>query len=117
MKNLLFKTRKTEVIKAIPVVAQKPLPALTTCILLDLIGYASFAVPFFGEVIDFVWAPISAIIYWRLFGFKKGFFGGWFSMFEELMPGLDLIPTFTITWIIQFAKRNKGSFQFNALNR
>jgi hypothetical protein len=86
---------------------EKPLPSLATCVALDLIGYASFAVPFFGELIDLVWAPISAVIYWRLFGFKKGFFGGWFSFVEELMPGLDLIPTFTITWFIQYAKRSR----------
>jgi hypothetical protein len=86
---------------------EKPLPSLATCIALDLVGYASFAVPFFGELIDLIWAPVSAVIYWRLFGFKKGFFGGWFSFLEELMPGLDFIPTFTITWFVQYAKQKK----------
>jgi hypothetical protein len=42
-----------------------------------------------------------------MFGFKRGFFGGAFSFFEELMPGLDFIPTFTISWALVYFKRNK----------
>lgn len=104
MKSLLFNKRKTVIIEP------KPMPSLALCILMDLLGYASFAIPILGELLDLVWAPISALIYMKLFGFKKGFLGGMFNFIEELMPGLDIIPTFTITWFIQAAKRNKSSY-------
>ncbi len=101
MKRLFFKRRS-----AVPV-KQKPLPPLALCLLMDMLGCASYAIPFFGELFDLVWAPISALIYWRLFGGVKGLFGGAFNFIEELLPGLDIIPTFTITWFLQYHKRNK----------
>lgn len=106
--NLLpFRRRSSVAVYAPEVlqIRQKPLPALTTCIALDLIGCVG-TIPIIGFLLGLVWAPISAMIYWRLFGFRKGFFGGWFSLVEELIPGINLIPTFTITWAIQFARRN-----------
>jgi hypothetical protein len=102
VKRLLFKSKtKSSLVK------QKPLPPLSFCLLMDLLGYATFAVPFFGEFFDLVWAPISALIYWRTFGGFKGFFGGGFNFLEELLPGTDIIPTFTITWFLQYMKRRK----------
>ena len=83
------------------------MPSLAACILMDFIGYASYGIPFLGEFLDILWAPISALIFWRMFGGAKGLFGGAFNFFEELMPGLDFIPTFTITWFIHFSKRKK----------
>jgi hypothetical protein len=81
---------------------------------MDVIGFASFGIPIVGEFIDILWAPVSAIIYWRMFGGTKGLFGGAFNFFEELMPGLDFIPTFTITWFIQYSKRKKTSYSIEA---
>ena len=88
-------------------VKEKPLPSLVSCILMDFIGYASYGIPFLGEFLDILWAPVSALIFWRMFGGAKGLFGGAFNFFEELMPGLDFIPTFTITWFIQYTKRKR----------
>jgi hypothetical protein len=88
-------------------IAQTKLPSLAACLLMDFLGYATYAVPFFGEFLDILWAPISAIIFFRMFGGTRGFFGGVFNFVEELMPGLDFIPTFTITWAIQYFKRSK----------
>ena len=91
------------------VVLSKPqkLPSLAACLVMDFLGYATYAVPFFGEFLDLLWAPISAIIFFRMFGGAKGFFGGAFAFFEELMPGLDFIPTFTITWVLQYFRRGR----------
>jgi hypothetical protein len=88
-------------------VHEKPMPSLVACLFFDFIGYASYGVPILGEALDVLWAPLSAIIFWKMFGFKRGFFGGAFSFFEELMPGLDFIPTFTISWALVYFKRNK----------
>ena len=103
MLKRLFFGKKT---KYYPV-KQKPLPSLSFCILMDLIGYASFAIPFFGEFFDLLWAPISGLIYMRTFGGVKGLFGGSFAFLEELLPGMDIIPTFTITWFLQQSRRRK----------
>ena len=83
------------------------MPSLAACLLMDFLGYATYGIPILGEFLDILWAPISAIIFWRMFGGRRGIFGGAFNFFEELMPGLDFIPTFTITWFLQYFKRNK----------
>ena len=84
-------------------------PSLIFCVLMDLIGYASFTIPLLGEAIDLIWAPISAMIYFRTFGGWKGAFGGVFNFVEEILPGLDFIPTFTLTWMWQnFFSRRPG---------
>ena len=102
----LFKKRPAVVVEEAP----RPMPSLLACLVFDFIGYASYAVPFFGEFFDILWAPVSAIIFWKLFGFRKGFFGGVFSFVEEALPGLDFIPTFTINWVLLYFKRNKTAF-------
>lgn len=80
---------------------KQTLPSLTTCLIFDAIGCASYIVPFFGEFIDLVWAPVSGIIFYFLFGKRLGVFGGAFSFVEELLPGLDILPTFTIAWFMR----------------
>jgi hypothetical protein len=79
----------------------KSMPSLAVCILLDFIGYASFSLPILGEFSDLVWAPVSAILFYKLFGGKMGFFGSSFNFFEELLPFTDFIPTFTVAWAIR----------------
>lgn len=80
-------------------------PSLFFCILMDLLGYASFSVPVIGELSDLVWAPVSAIIFLVCFGRKKfGLRGSVFAFLEELLPGTDFIPTFTIAWLIKKAE-------------
>ncbi len=76
-------------------------PSLIFCILMDLIGFASYGIPLVGEVIDFVWAPLSAIIFAITFGGWKGAIGGIGNFFEELLPGTDFIPSFTLMWLSQ----------------
>ena len=73
----------------------KKLPSLLFCIAMDIIGAAIVVMP----VIGFIWAPVSGIIFYRAFGGWKGAFGGVFSFVEELIPGVDFIPTFTIAWL------------------
>ncbi len=73
------------------------LPNLKTCIILDVIGCVSYIIPPFGPL----WAIISGIIFYFMFGKKFGVFGGIFSFLEELIPGVDLIPTFTVAWFMR----------------
>ncbi len=85
----------------------KQQPALLLCILMDVIGYASFALPGLGEFSDIVWAPISAYIFYKTFGGWKGTFGGIFNFAEEILPFTDFIPTFTIMWVWQYFRKKQ----------
>jgi len=73
-------------------------PTLLFCLLMDALGYATYAIPGIGELGDIIWAPVSAIIFFKVFGGWKGAFGGIFNFVEEILPGTDFIPTFTIAW-------------------
>ena len=76
-------------------------PSLAFCILMDLIGMASFVFPALGEWSDVFWAPLSAWIFYQSFGSVGGLLGGAFSFLEEIIPFTDIIPTFTIAWYFQ----------------
>ena len=84
-------------------------PSLLFCVIMDLIGCASYAVPFIGEFTDLFWAPVSGLIFFFTFGGWKGAVGGIFDFVEELLPGTDFIPSFTIMWLIQNIQRKKTS--------
>ena|SRR5688572_2787545 len=93
--------------KSISQVSEKPMPSLVACLVMDFLGFATYGIPFLGEFLDVLWAPISAFIFFRMFGGTRGMIGGIFNFVEELMPGLDFIPTFTITWLVQYFNRKK----------
>lgn len=76
-------------------------PSLVFCLLMDLTGYATYAIPVFGELGDIFWAPLSGIIFFVTFGGWKGVLGGVGNFIEELLPGTDFIPSFTIMWFLQ----------------
>lgn len=80
-------------------------PSLAICLLMDFLGYLSYSVPVLGEFSDIIWAPISAFIFFRMFGGWKGAFGGLFNFIEELLPGLDFIPSFSLMYFFQRANR------------
>jgi hypothetical protein len=85
---------------------QKPLPNIAFCILMDLIGCATYIFPGIAEFIDLVWAPISAYIFYKTFGGKVGMLGAVINFVEEIVPGTDIVPSFTIAWF--YTKYNKG---------
>ena len=72
---------------------------------MDLVGYISYAIPGFGEFGDVLWAPVSAIIFFITFGGFKGATGGLLNFIEELLPGTDFIPSFTIMYMMQKDKQ------------
>ncbi len=80
---------------------------------MDLIGSASYLLPGIGEISDIIWAPVSAIVFFRMFGGWKGAFGGVFSFVEEILPGLDFIPTFTIAWAWQYFTSKQEKTLYN----
>ncbi len=87
----------------------KKTTTLTFCLIMDLIGYFTYAVPGIGEFADIIWAPVSGFIFYRTFGGWKGAFGGIFNFAEELLPGTDFIPSFTIMWLVQYFSRKSAA--------
>ena len=68
---------------------------------MDLIGYMTYSIPFLGELGDVLWAPVSGLIFYTSFGSWRGALGGVFNFMEELLPGTDFIPSFTLMWFLQ----------------
>jgi hypothetical protein len=81
--------------------------SLPLCILMDLIGYASFSLPGLGEFADVVWAPVSAFVFFKIFGGKQGAIGGAFAFLEEILPFTDFIPSFTLMWLWNYFSKGK----------
>lgn len=75
----------------------------------DAVGMVSFAIPFIGEFTDVIWAPLSAWLMIRMYKGRAGQAAGAVSFVEEIIPGLDVIPTFTIMWLYThvFQKTNQ----------
>ena len=88
-------------------IKQQTSTSLIFCVLMDIIGYATYTIPFLGEFGDIIWAPISALIFYKTFGGWKGAFGGLFNFIEEALPFTDFIPSFTIMWFLQRLRNPK----------
>ncbi|MCT4581102.1 MAG: hypothetical protein N4A35_06755 [Flavobacteriales bacterium] len=71
-------------------------------LIFDLIGMASYLIPALGEVIDFIWAPISGFALFIMYRGVKGVIGGVLGAVEEFLPGLDFIPSFTLMWFYTY---------------
>ena len=84
-------------------------PSLAFCLVMDLLGYATYGLPVFGELADLIWAPISGLVFFVTFGGWRGALGGMFDMVEELLPGTDFIPSFTIMWFIRYFQNRRAS--------
>lgn len=74
---------------------------------MDAVGMLSYVIPGIGETIDIVWAPISAFILTKIYPGKVGKVGAIVNFVEELSPGLDIIPTYTLTWIYVYYLERK----------
>ncbi|MBD3723852.1 MAG: hypothetical protein IE891_03485 [Flavobacteriaceae bacterium] len=75
---------------------------LILSIIFDLIGMMSYIVPLLAEVTDVVWAPISGLLLAAMYKGTTGKVAGVIGFIEEALPGLDFIPTFTLTWIYTY---------------
>jgi hypothetical protein len=73
---------------------------LLKCIALDAIGMSTLAIPGIGAFLDAVWAPIAASISYKMFGNKRGKYTSLITFIEELLPGTDAVPSFTIFCIL-----------------
>jgi hypothetical protein len=80
-------------------------------ILLDAIGMATMFIPFAGTVIDLLWAPYAAKKMTEMYPGKKGKIASVVVFLEEIIPGLDFIPTFTLMWLYTFVWKKQPKMQ------
>lgn len=70
---------------------------LSGCVAMDVAGDASELIPVLGELTDVAFAPASAGVLQLLFK-SPGISA--FGFIEEILPFTDVIPTFTLSWIL-----------------
>ena len=80
---------------------------LLLSLILDAIGYLSFAIPVIGEFSDIIWAPLSGYIMTKFYKGKTGQIAGVITFLEEALPFSDVVPTFTIMWIYTYVIKRK----------
>lgn len=71
-------------------------------LLFDVIGMASFMIPGIGEFADVIWAPVAGWLMTRMYKGKAGKVAAVITFVEEILPGLDIIPTFTLMWFYTY---------------
>ena len=67
---------------------------LLLSLVFDAVGMVTF--------LDIIWAPLSGYIMSRMYKGNEGKVAGFISFLEEIIPGLDIIPTFTIMWFYTY---------------
>lgn len=78
-------------------------------LLFDATGMLSFALPFIGDFSDVIWAPLAGWLMTRLYKGKIAQVAGLVTFIEEIIPGLDVVPTFTIMWIYTYLIKKEVS--------
>ncbi len=76
-------------------------------LLLDGVGMLSYLFPGIGEASDAIWAPISGWLMTKLYKGREGKIAGVITFIEEAIPGIDIIPTFTLMWIYTYVITRK----------
>ncbi|TRO66598.1 hypothetical protein [Christiangramia sabulilitoris] len=68
----------------------------------DLTGMATVAIPLIGPFLDLLWAPYAAKKMREMYPGKKGKLASVIVFLEEILPGTDIIPTFTLMYLYSF---------------
>jgi hypothetical protein len=75
---------------------------LRKSILFDAIGMATMAIPVVGPALDILWAPFAAKQMGDMYEGTEGKIASVIVFIEEIIPGTDFIPTFTLMWLYTF---------------
>lgn len=68
----------------------------------DAIGMATMAIPFVGPFLDLLWAPYAAKKMSEMYSGNKGKLASVLVFLEEILPGTDIIPTFTLMYLYTY---------------
>ena len=71
-------------------------------LLYDTVGMATMAIPLVGPFLDLLWAPYAARKMGEMYPGKKGKVASVIVFIEEILPGTDIIPTFTLMYFYTF---------------
>jgi hypothetical protein len=89
-------------------IKKKKYKQLLIGLLFDGIGMLSFMIPGIGEFADLIWAPLAGWLMTRMYKGNPGKIAGFIAFVEEIIPGLDIIPSFTLMWLYTYVfKREK----------
>ena len=77
-------------------------------IILDLIGLSTMFIPVAGPFIDLLWAPFAAKQMNDMYKGRQGKIASVIVFIEEILPGLDFIPTFTLMWLYTFVWKKQA---------
>lgn len=77
----------------------------------DLIGMASVAIPFIGPFLDLAWAPYAAKKMQEMYPGKKGKLMSVLVFIEEILPGTDIIPSFTLMYLYTYVWKKEAQPQ------
>ena len=72
-----------------------PWKKLVLCLAIDMIRIFHYLFDIFPSALMMLWAPISAVLNYNLFG---NLFLSGFAVVEEFLPMLDILPTATLAW-------------------
>ena len=86
---------------------EKKVKYLVLGLLFDAVGMLSFVIPGIGEFSDLIWAPVAAWLMTRMYKGRTGQIAGVVTFIEELLPGLDWIPSFTLMWLYTYVFTKK----------
>jgi hypothetical protein len=79
-------------------------------IFLDAVGVvtSSWIIPAIGDFADIAWAPLSAWLMTRMYKGTAGKVAGVVTFVEEIIPFVDIVPSFTIMWLYTFVFKGKA---------
>lgn len=81
----------------------------------DALGMATMAVPVVGPFLDLLWAPYAAKRMQEMYPGKKGKLASVLVFLEEILPGTDIIPTFTLMWFYTFVWKKQDEPQLRTI--
>ena len=81
-----------------------PWGQLFLCVIMDIIGMASYFLPGIGELADIAFAPIEGLFIWFMLDAHPGNATLWagVGLAEELLPFTDILPACTVAWVIKY---------------
>ena len=73
-------------------------------LIIDAVGVltSSWVLPVIGDFADIIWAPLTAWLMTRFYKGNAGKVAGVATFIEEIIPGLDIIPSFTLMWFYTY---------------
>ncbi len=81
----------------------------------DALGMATMGIPVVGPFIDLLWAPYAAKKMSEMYPGKKGKLASVLVFLEEILPGTDIIPTFTLMWLYTFVWKKEKDQELTLL--